>query len=77
MLTNFILLNCIAVLGRVQLFLPQLKDADRQLKERLRSHDLDDLDIENVEEGEPCVEMVTAIMAILTQSKDPYTLLCH
>ena len=46
------------VLGRVQSFLPQLEDADRELKERLQSNDPDDLDIENVAEGEACVEMV-------------------
>ena len=50
------------MLGRVQSFLPQLKDADKELKERLQSHDPDDLDIENVAEGEACVEMVMEII---------------
>ena len=52
------------MLGRVQSFLPQLEDADRDLKERLQSHDPDDLDIENVAEGEACVEMVMNINVV-------------
>ena len=50
------------MLGRVQSFLPELKKADQELKLRLQSQehcDLIVLDEENVEQGEPCIEMVS------------------
>ena len=53
-----------AVLGRVQSFLPQLEKADQELRVRLESQpqgDYSDLDIENVKEGEACIEMVMMI----------------
>ena len=50
-----------AVLGRVQSFLPQLKEADQELSLKLQSESKGDLDIENVEEGEACIEMVSSI----------------
>ena len=49
------------MLGRVQSFLPELKEADEELKQRLQSQpdcDLTDLDIESVEDGEAHIEMV-------------------
>ena len=57
-----------AVLGRVQSFLPQLEKADQELRVRLKSQprdDHNDLDIENVKEGEACIEMVMMIYVTL------------
>ena len=61
---QFCLSTTFIVLGRVQSFLPQLKEADQQLKQRLHSQpdcDLTDLDIESVEDGEAHIEMVIII----------------
>ena len=45
------------VLSQVKAFLPRLEEADRELQKRLQGKG-EGLDIEEVEEGEPCIEMV-------------------
>ncbi len=47
------------VLSQVKAFLPRLEEADRELQKRLQGKG-EGLDIEGVEEGEPCIEMVGA-----------------
>ena len=47
------------VLSQVKAFLPRLEEADRQLQERLQGAETaDELDIESVDESEPCIQMV-------------------
>ncbi len=58
--TRFVQYECIylpPVLSQVKAFLPRLEKADRELQERLQGEG-EGLDIEGVEEGEPCIEMV-------------------
>lgn len=46
------------VLSRVKAFLPQLEEGNRELAERLQGTNGEELDIECVEEGNPCIQMV-------------------
>ena len=47
-------ISCVSVLSRVQAFLPQMKEANEQLKHA----DPSKLDIENVDDQEQYIEMV-------------------
>ena len=53
-----------AVLDRAQSFLPQLREANQELRQRLQSQTQGDIDIESVEEGEACIEMVSILIGI-------------
>ena len=45
-------------LSRVRSFLPQLKHADSVLQQRMKEEPQENVDIENVADGQPCIEMV-------------------
>lgn len=51
----------LTVLSRVRCFLPEMEQADRELKQLLSRDDQSKLDIEVTKEGEPCIEMVRFI----------------
>lgn len=55
------------MLDRVQGFLPLMAEADQKLKEDMESLPVDALNIENVDDDEAHVEMVTNII----QQPDP------
>ncbi|XP_064399658.1 uncharacterized protein LOC135346089 [Halichondria panicea] len=52
-----------SILSQVKAFLPRLEKADRELQERLQGEG-EGLDIEGVEEGEPCIEMDLAVVPL-------------
>ena len=45
-------------LSRVRSFLPQLKHADSVLQQRMKEEPRENVDVENVTDGQPCIEMV-------------------
>ena len=45
-------------LSRVRSFLPQLKHADSVLQQRMKEEPQENVDVENVADGQLCIEMV-------------------
>ena len=57
---KLLLSSLCTVLSQVKAFLPRLEEADRQLQERLQGAETtDELDIENVDGSEACIQMVS------------------
>ena len=53
----------ITVLSRVRQFLPEMEKADLDLSQRLAGgQSSQQLDIESVDDGEPCIEMVSGVL---------------
>lgn len=53
------LLLCSAVFSELEALLPRLAAAERELRQRLGSEPAGSLSMEAVEDGEPCIEMVS------------------
>ncbi len=59
------LFSVFAVLNRVQEFLPKLAEADAELQNRLAAGSVDELNIENVDDDQPVIEMVSLLSIII------------